>query len=175
MSDAFNISELLNKLNDNENLINILIQFESFLDNLDIYAYKNWFDGEIVDGPNVERYWVSVMLKYPYDKIPDPKGAKRLVEHGCKVLFKKSYEMVSVFPDTVKKGDLLGGQNKPELKKEKICLLTITIPRKFISELDDADLELYANEINVDDISDARKDNIDSNSDIKDEEDNYAI
>ena len=22
-----------------------------------VYAYKNWINGEIVDGPDIERYW----------------------------------------------------------------------------------------------------------------------
>ena len=36
----------------------------SVLDNLNVYAYKNLLKGEAVEGPKIERYWVTVTLMY---------------------------------------------------------------------------------------------------------------
>jgi hypothetical protein len=40
--------------------LEILMQIDKFLDEFGIYAYKNWMEGEIVSGPEVERHWVTV-------------------------------------------------------------------------------------------------------------------
>jgi len=164
--DSQKINKLIDKLNDSKSLIDVLIQMEDYLDSLDLYVYKNWFDGEIVDGPNITRYWVSMILKYPHKKMPDPQGALRLIKHGAKVSFNKSFDEVPV--TITQPSDYRPGSKKPKMDKEPIWLVTVQIPRRFIEELDDSDLELYADEIDVDDVSDARDDNIDSGSDIVD-------
>jgi hypothetical protein len=65
--------DFIKRLSDSSSLTDILIQMESFLDELDTYAFKNWFEGEIVDGPNIERHWVSMTLQYDYKQMPDPR------------------------------------------------------------------------------------------------------
>lgn len=163
------INKLVNKLNDSKSLTDVLIQMESFMDDLDLYVYKNWFDGEIVDGPNIKRYWVSLILKYPFKNMPDPEGGLRLIKHGAKVSYKKAYEEL---PGPITDpSDYREGSKKPKMQKEQVWLVEIQIPRRFIDELDDSDLELYADEIDVDDVSDARDDDIDAGSDLKDNED----
>lgn len=162
---SYKTRKLINRLNDSKNLVDVLIQFERFIDSLDLYVYKHWFDGEVVDGPNISRYWISVILKYPYNKMPDPNGGLRLIKHGVKVYYKKTHEIMSV--DIQTPDDYEPGTKKPKKNKKKIWLVEIIIPRKFIEELDDSDLELYADEIHVDDVSDAREDSIDSQSSLK--------
>jgi hypothetical protein len=167
-----NVNKLIDKLNDSKSLIDVLIQIESFMDGLDLYVYKNWFDGEIVDGPNIKRYWVSIILKYPFNKMPDPEGGLRLIKHGAKISYKKSYEET---PIPIKDpSDYRDGTKKPKMKKEQIWLVDVQIPRRFIEELDDNDLELYADEIELDDVSDARDDDIDTSSDLKNENDDQS-
>lgn len=154
MSDQF-----IKKLNDSESLTDILIQMEDFLDSLDIYVFKNWFEGEIVEGPEVRRYWVSMTLKYDYDKMPDPAGAERLLKSGTKVIFRKSSEKK---PVEVKGPDDLEPNKKPKMEDIKIWLVEIQIPRRFIEELDDADLENTDEPgIDAEKVSDARDENID--------------
>ena len=67
--------------------LDTLMDMERVLDNLNIYAYKNWIEGEIVEGPNIDRYWVTVTLMYHQAQMPDPEGAMRLTKNGCKVYF----------------------------------------------------------------------------------------
>ncbi len=70
--------------------INTLLDFERVLDEADLYAYKNWGLGELVDGPDSKRYSVSCIFMYPEKLMPDPRGGKRLINLGCTIQFKKT-------------------------------------------------------------------------------------
>jgi hypothetical protein len=133
---------------------------EDFIDSLDIYVFKNWFEGEIVQGPDIRRYWVSMTLKYAYEEMPDPAGAERLLRHGVKVVYKKAFEEEPVEVETAED---LQPNNKPKMEKNQIWLVTVQIPRRFIEELDDSDLEMHVDDdsIDVENVSDARDEDID--------------
>jgi hypothetical protein len=40
--------------------------------------------------PKLRRYWFDFTLRYPKKKMPDPKGAMRLVKHGVRVPMTKA-------------------------------------------------------------------------------------
>ena len=42
-----------------------LLDFERVLDELDIYAFKNWEIGELVQGPTISKYKVSCIFMWP--------------------------------------------------------------------------------------------------------------
>lgn len=124
-----------------QNMQGTLIQFEDFLDSSHLYAFRNWIDGVIWDGPNVKRYWVTVILKYPYDKMPEPKGGMRLVNMGAYISYKLSTEKVPLKvegPD-----DLDPITRKPKEEEKDIWLIEICVPRRFIQDAidDEEDLE----------------------------------
>jgi hypothetical protein len=151
--------QLYQKLENSESLVDVLIQMEDFLDSLDLYVFKNWIDGEVVVGPEIRRHWVSMTLKYEYEAMPDPAGAERLIQHGAKVEFKKETENR---PVEVESPEDLDQHKKPKIKQEKIWLIEIKIPRRFIEELDDSDIEaLDSGSVDVEDVSDARDEDID--------------
>jgi len=152
--------QLFKRLSDSDSLTDVLIQMEDFMDSLDLYVFKNWFEGEIVQGPDIRRYWVSMILKYPYEEMPDPAGAERLIKHGVKVIYRKGEEEAPV--DVEGPDDLLPS-NKPRMETKKVWLVEIQIPRRFIEELDDSDLEMHVDDelVDVEDVSDARDENID--------------
>jgi hypothetical protein len=156
-------------LSESDSLTDVLIQMEDFLDSLDLYVFKNWFDGEVVDGPNVRRYWVSMTLKFAYKDMPDPAGAERLLQHGAKVSFRKAKEEVAV---EVNEPSDLQPNKKPQMKEEDIWLVDIQIPRRFIEELDDSDLEMHVDDevVDVEDVSDARDENVDETDAFTDDE-----
>lgn len=70
----------------------VLLQVEDFLDNNHIYSYKNWFDGIVYDGPDMEKYWIKIKLKYDYEMMPDPKAVKRLINLGVQVKYEEITE-----------------------------------------------------------------------------------
>ena len=68
-----------------------LLDFERVLDELDLYTYAHWKQGELVEGPVYEKYFVKCTFMWPYKKMPDPKGAARLSEYDCDVNYKKDF------------------------------------------------------------------------------------
>ena len=68
---------------------NVLKDLERVLDELDIYVYKNWEDGELAEGPAIDRHGVTAKFMWPHDKMPDPEGGKRLLDYACKIGYEK--------------------------------------------------------------------------------------
>jgi hypothetical protein len=76
-----------------------LMDFERVLDELDVYAFANWKQGELVEGPTYEKYFITCTFMWPDKKMPDPTGGQRLLDYDCEVKFKKD---VLLYPIKVK-------------------------------------------------------------------------
>jgi hypothetical protein len=161
-------NKAIDRLEKHESLIDIMIQIEDFLDGLDIYAFKNWFDGEVVDGPHVKRYWVSITISWPYQDMPDPQGAIRLLRHNAKVKFYKQTELQPV--EIEDPSDFAGQSNRPKKKKVQKWYVDIIIPRRFIEDTEE-DLDLYDDEVDIDDIADAEDQGIEAKDAYMQDED----
>lgn len=150
-SSLSDVKTILARISNNVSSLDMLIEFERTLEITHTYAYKNWDMGELVDGPNIERYWVTCTFMYPKSAMPDPEGALRLQKHGCKVFYKKD---VFLCPTKIKSINSYENQytKKAILKKHDVWLVTITVPRKFIDDRIN-DYELEEDEVNTDDIS----------------------
>ncbi|NJO65226.1 MAG: hypothetical protein HC836_46125 [Richelia sp. RM2_1_2] len=136
---------IIKRLNDNESLLDVMIQIEDYLDSVDIYAFANWMDGELVSGPYVKKYWIIITLKYPHQQMPDPDGGLRLMKYGSMVKFEKAFEEVPVEVDDPSE-DLDPNTGRPKLKKEPIWLIHLKIPRKFVEALNIEGLDLFDGE-----------------------------
>lgn len=136
---------VIKKLTSNEDMTSIIIDIEDYFDNANLYTFENWFDGELVDGPIVKKYWIEITLKYPHKKMPDPRGGLRLTAHGTKIDYRKAFELV---PQPINNpGDYEPGTKKPKMKHEPIWLIHMRIPRRFVEALDQEMLDIYADEI----------------------------
>ena len=51
MRTAKIINDNIKKISDTNTLLDMLLEFEGVLDNIELYAYKNWSKGEVVAGP----------------------------------------------------------------------------------------------------------------------------
>jgi len=125
-------SDSIINLQKSNSLLDIMIKAEDWIDGLDLYAFKNWINGELVKGPSVSKYWVQFTLMYPYKDMPDPQGAKRILSYGAKVAFRKGY---------LKKGkkvenpsDYRAGTKKPTMQKKPIWLVDLKIPKKHLKQ-----------------------------------------
>jgi hypothetical protein len=139
----------IEKLEDSPHLLDLLIQMEDVLDSLDVYVFKNWLDGEIVEGPAVRRYWLDMTLKYPLKKMPDPRAGLRLLKHGVRVDFNKAHESKDGKTQDV-------SEVEDDSQGTKVWLVRISIPRRLISELNAGQLDFYDEEVDVDDVQDAQ-------------------
>ena len=74
--------------NDNT-LLDMLMEFEKTLDELNLFAFKNWRKGEILEGPQLNRHRASIKLMYMAEDMPDPDAVKRLLARDMLVKYKK--------------------------------------------------------------------------------------
>jgi hypothetical protein len=160
------IQKTLKEIYDGSTALDMLIEFEEILDGLHIYAYKNWIDGEIVEGPKISRYWVEVTLMYPYKKMPDPTAAMRLIKHGCYVHYGKTKLIVPVeitSPDDFELDP--NGKRKAKTKEIPVWLVKISVPRHFIDEYNSEKIKINGIEINMSEVTDAYDKEYDSSYD----------
>jgi len=147
---AQDLNDHLRKVSEGESLLDMLLEFEGILDEVDLYAYKNWSKGEILEGPDVGRHWVTAKFMYMSEEMPDPAGAERLLSRGMKVKFCRE-ELK--YPKKIKNWDDidqsrsfnamgggyggvggLGGVGyvKPKVMTDKVWVVEITMPRKYV-------------------------------------------
>ena len=130
MHDVMDIVKNVESIYESDTAFSILKDFERVLDELDLYVYENWEDGELVSGPNIERHWVSCEFMWPMDKMPDPMGGKRLLDYDCKVSYKKTSV---IKPRKIRKPDDIRPMTKKgKLDRHPIWVVEITMPKDLI-------------------------------------------
>jgi len=149
--DYWQISKTIKDLYLSDGSINTLLDFERVLDEVDMYAFKNWDLGELVQGPDLGRYTVSCTFMWLADSMPDPRGAKRLIPFDCTVKYKKT---IMEIPVKVKgPEDFREGTKKPKIIKRNIWLVEITIPKDLIVDIQTGSTELEGQEIDLEDLN----------------------
>ena len=110
--------------------LGILKDFERVLDELDVYVFDNWPEGELLEGPIDARHFVTCSFMWPEEKMPDPSGGKRLLDRGCKVTYKKD-ELLK--PRVIKSpGDYRPGTTKGKIDSHPIWVVEIRMPKELI-------------------------------------------
>jgi hypothetical protein len=133
MHDIVDIIKNLQTLTVNDSAFKILKDFERVLDELDIYVFENWDDGELLAGPEVGRYLVTCKFLWPYKSMPDPVGAERLLDYGCKVTYQKTNIMI---PRKVHKpSDFRPGTKKGKIDSHPIWVVEISMPKKLMQDI----------------------------------------
>lgn len=139
------INDNIRKVSDTNTLLDMLLEFEGVLDSFDIYAYRNWRNGEIIEGPKLGRYFIEVSVMYPYKDMPDPDAIKRLQTNQCEV---KMYKDQLVRPGKVQsiedteikmRGDQARRVAKPV--HEDVWVVDIKMPRRFVDEFSTEQIE----------------------------------
>lgn len=137
--DTLDVLKNIEGMYENNSSFNVLKDFERVLDELDLYVYDNWIDGELAAGPEIERHWVTCKFFWPYKKMPDPMGGKRLVDYNCKVSYQKSY---FITPRKIREpDDFRPGTKKGKLDKEVIWIVEIRMPRKLLEDFHSGNME----------------------------------
>lgn len=145
----------------------VLLDFERVLDEADIYAFKNWGFGELVDGPIVKRYEVTCTFMWPTGLMPDPRGAKRLLPLGCKVSFKKT--KIGVPVQIKEPSDYKPGTHYPKLTKKTVWLVNIVMPRDLMNDIKEGSVDIAGQTIDLEDLEDAYSADYDTDG-LKDQE-----
>lgn len=166
------IDKLLGNAN-SQNAIEVLMQVEETLDRLNLFAYDNWIEGEVVDGPDIDKYWVAVTFMYPHKMMPDPDGAARIIAKGGRVYYKKDTLITAaklVEPEDIDtEGDpRRPGQSAAKKLERPVWLVTVELPRAFMDAMSAADLEIDNMAIDTDAVEQAYDDGLDSENAFRD-------
>ena len=159
IKDAINNTK---KIYMSDSSLNMLLDFERVLDELDVFSFDNWLDGELVDGPSIERYWVECSFMWPRLKMPDPRGAARLLPYNCKVSYEKSKLKIPIkikSPD-----DFRPGTRKGKLVDVPVWIVTIRMPQELVSDIESGSLEIASEEYDLEDIQNAYQQDVDDSA-----------
>ena len=168
MIDIDTIFTTLDDVYSSENILDILTEFERVFDELDVYVYKNWIKGEIAEGPKIDRYWITVSLMYPYKMMPDPEGALRLTDHGCKVTYQKDVlkHVAKIKGEESYETDE-DGKLRAKIIESPIWIIEVVMPRHFIDERQTESEQAGNTKVDMDDVSDAYDEGLNSDEAAK--------
>ena len=145
MADIKDIISNIEQIYGSNNSLNLLKDFERVIDELDVYVYDNWIDGELVDGPRESRYYVECTFMWPREQLPEPKGGKRLLEYGCRVQVAES--KIAQVRKIKTPDDIRPGTRKGKIDHKDIWMIKIAMPKKLMSDINRGYTELDKNKI----------------------------
>ena len=133
--------------------LGILKDFERVVDELDVYVFTNWEDGELLSGPVDSRHFVTCSFMWPADKMPDPAGGKRLLDKGCKVSYKRDELMK---PRQIKTpADYRPGTTKGRIDAHDIWVVEIRMTKELIGNFKHGKDEIERDDSPVESLGDA--------------------
>jgi hypothetical protein len=152
-ADYWQVAKNIQDIYLSEGSLLTLLDFERVLDELDVYAFKNWEIGELVQGPTVSKYKVSCIFLWPENLMPDPRGGRRLLPFDCEVKFKKTtMKMPIKIEDPT---DYRPGTKIARIIEKKIWLVEITMPKSLMNDIHTGSVELEDQEIDLQNLDDA--------------------
>jgi hypothetical protein len=160
--DYWQVAENIRDIYLSEGSLLTLLDFERVLDELDLYAFKNWQIGELVSGPIIGKYRVTCIFMWPEKLMPDPRGARRLLPFECEVKFKKTAMKVPMKIEDP--SDYRPGTKKAQLVEKKIWLVQIAMPKSLMSDIRTGSVELEDQDIDLEDLDQAYEQDLDQDS-----------
>lgn len=151
--DYFQIADNIRNIYMSEGSLLTLIDFERVLDELDLYAFKNWQIGELVSGPEISKYNVTCIFMWPESLMPDPRGARRLLPFDCKIKFKKTTMKVPI--KITNPSDYIPGTRKAKISEKKVWLIEITMPKSLMNDIRTGSIDIEDEEVDLSDLDDA--------------------
>ena len=130
--------------------LNMLCDFERVLDNMDFYAFPNWRIGELVEGPMISRYWVKCKFMWPFNRMPDPAAAKRLIPYGAKVTYKKDKVQMPVKIRSPQ--DIRPGSHKGRLMDFPVWYVEMMLPKKLMADIKQGSVDIAGEEVDLADL-----------------------
>ena len=157
--DYWNVAQNIRDIYMSEGLLLNLLDFERVLDELDLYAYRNWALGELIDGPEISKYKVTCTFMWPEKLMPDPRGGRRLLPFDCEVVFKK--ERIKIPIKIEEPSDFRPGTKKAKIIEKPVWLVEITMPKSLMSDIRTGAVELEDEDIDLEDLDDAYDQDLD--------------
>jgi hypothetical protein len=158
-ADYWMVADNIKNLYMSEGSILSLLDFERVLDELDLYAFKNWQLGELIAGPEIGKYKVSCIFMWPERLMPDPRGGRRLLPYDCEVKYMK--KMIKIPVKIEDPEDFQPGTHKARLIEKPVWLVEITMPKSLMTDIRTGSIELEDQDIDLEDLDSAYEEDLD--------------
>ena len=158
-TDYWQVADNIRNIYMSNGSLTTLLDFERVLDEVDIYAFKNWEIGELVAGPEIGKYRVTCTFMWPEKLMPDPRGARRLVPFDCRIEYlKKDIKIPVKITDP---SDYRPGTHKAKLMTKKVWLVEITMPKSLMNDIRTGSIEMEDEDIDLDELDQAYEQDLD--------------
>ena len=158
-TDYWQVADNIRNIYMSNGSLTTLLDFERVLDEVDIYAFKNWEIGELVAGPEIGKYRVTCTFMWPEKLMPDPRGARRLVPFDCKIEYlKKDIKIPVKITDP---SDYRPGTKTAKLMTKKVWLVEITMPKSLMNDIRTGSIEMEDEDIDLDELDQAYEQDLD--------------
>jgi len=158
-TDYWQVADNIRNIYMSNGSLTTLLDFERVLDEIDIYAFKNWEIGELVAGPEISKYRVSCTFMWPEKLMPDPRGARRLVPFDCRIEYlKKDIKIPVKITDP---SDYRPGTHTAKLMTKKVWLVEITMPKSLMNDIRTGSIEMEDEDIDLNELDQAYEQDLD--------------
>jgi len=170
--DYWQVAEQIRNLYLSEGSLLSLLDFERVLDELDLYAFKNWQIGELAAGSEISKYRVTCTFMWPEQMMPDPRGARRLLPFDCTVKYRKTTITIPI--RIMNPSDYRPGTKKAKMVDKRIWLVEISMPKALMSDIRTGSIELEDQDIDLNDLDQAYEQDLDKEEYQQDEQQQSA-
>lgn len=161
-ADYWQVAENIRNIYMSDGSLLTLLDFERVLSELDVYAFKNWEIGELVEGPTVSKYKVACIFMWPDYLMPDPRGGSRLLPFDCEVKYKKVNMKIPIKIEDP--SDYRNGTKKARIIEKKVWLVEITMPKNLMSDIRTGSIEMEDQDIDLEDLDSAYSEDADKDA-----------
>lgn len=166
--DYWQVADNIRNIYMSDGSLSTLLDFERVLDEMDIYAFRNWAIGELVAGPSIKKYRVSATFMWPEKLMPDPRGARRLLPFDCDVEYQRKKIKIPIRIDDP--SDYRSGTKKARIIERSVWLVTITMPKNLISDIRTGSIEMEDEDIDLQDLDQSYEQDLDSEANQSDQQ-----
>lgn len=167
-TDYWQVANNIRDIYMSEGSITTLLDFERVLDEVDLYAFKNWSIGELVAGPEISKYRVTCTFMWPKNLMPDPRGARRLLPFDCEIEYQTKEIKIPVKINDP--SDYRAGTMKAKLMTKQVWLVSITMPKSLMNDIRTGSIEMEDQDIDLDELDQAYEQDLDKESVQSDEQ-----
>ena len=167
-TDYWQVADNIRDIYMSEGSLTTLLDFERVLDEVDIYAFRNWDIGELVDGPEIGKYRVTCTFMWPLKMMPDPRGGRRLLAFDCEVEYQRKEIKIPI--KITDPSDYRPGTKKAKLTTRDVWLVTITMPKALMNDIRTGSIEMEDQDIDLDELDQAYEQDLDKEENQSDEQ-----
>jgi len=171
-TDYWQVADNIKDIYMSDGSLTTLLDFERVLDEVDIYAFKNWEIGELVSGPDIGKYRVSATFMWLLKLMPDPRGGRRLLPFDCTVEYMKKEIKIPI--KITDPSDYKPGTHKAKLTTKDVWLVEISMPKALMNDIRTGSIEMEDQDIDLDELDQAYEHDLDKEAVQSDEQANDA-